>query len=47
MDPRQVLAMREEDKTFTTCLALFADFIRHLKQNPSNMRRVAELGSAG
>jgi hypothetical protein len=32
----QVLAMREEEKTFTACLALFADFIRHLKQNPSN-----------
>jgi hypothetical protein len=27
----QVLAMREEEKTFTTCSALFADFIRHLK----------------
>jgi hypothetical protein len=43
----QVLAMREEEKTFTTCLALFADFIRHLKQNPSNMRHVSKLGSAG
>jgi hypothetical protein len=43
----QVLAMREDDKTFTKCLALFADFFRHLKQNPSNMRRVAKLGSAG
>jgi hypothetical protein len=43
----QVLAMREDDKTFTQCSALFANFIRHLKQNPSNMRRVAELGSAG
>jgi hypothetical protein len=43
----QVLAMREEEKTFTTCSALFADFIRHLKQNPSNMRHVAELGSTG
>ncbi len=43
----QVLAMREDNKTFTKCLALFADFIRHLKQNPSNMRRVAKLGSAG
>ncbi len=39
--------MREEEKTFTTCLALFADFIRHLKQNPSNMHRVAKLGSGG
>ncbi len=39
--------MREDDKTFTKCSALFADFIRHLKQNPSNMRRVAKLGSAG
>ncbi len=43
----QVLAMREDDKTFTKCSALFADFIHHLKQNPSNMHRVAELGSAG
>jgi hypothetical protein len=43
----QVLAMRDNDKTFTTCLALFANFIRPLKQNPSSMRRVAELGSAG
>jgi hypothetical protein len=43
----QVLAMREEEKTFTTCLALFADFICHLKQNPSNMRRVAKFGSSG
>jgi hypothetical protein len=43
----QVLAMREDDKTFTKCLALFADFVRHLEQNPSNMRCVAELGSAG
>jgi hypothetical protein len=43
----QVLAMREDDKTFTTCSALFADFIRHLKQNPSNMHHVAELSSAG
>ncbi len=42
-----VLAMREDDKTFMKCLALFANFIRHLKQNPSKMRRVAELGSAG
>jgi hypothetical protein len=41
----QVLAMREDDKTFTTCLALFANFIHHLKQNPSNMCSVAELGS--
>jgi hypothetical protein len=44
---RQVLAMREDNKTFTKCSALFADFIHCLKQNPSNMRRVAELGSAG
>jgi hypothetical protein len=43
----QVLAMREEEKTFTMCLALFADFIRHLKQNPSNMGHVAKLGSGG
>jgi hypothetical protein len=43
----QVLAMREDNKTFTKCLVLFANFIRHLKQNPSNMRHVAELGSAG
>ena len=43
----QVLAMREDDKTFTKCSALFADFIRHLKQNPSNMHRVAKLSSAG
>jgi hypothetical protein len=43
----QVLAMREDNKTFMKCLALFADFICHLKQNPSNMRRVAKLGSAG
>jgi hypothetical protein len=43
----QVLAMREEEKTFMTCLALFADFICHLKQNPSNMRHVAELSSSG
>jgi hypothetical protein len=43
----QVLAMREEEKTFTTCLALFDDFICHLKQNPSNMCHVAELGSTG
>jgi hypothetical protein len=43
----QVLAMREDNKIFTKCLALFANFIRHLKQNPSNMRRVAELGSTG
>jgi hypothetical protein len=42
-----VLAMREDDKTFPTCLALFADFICHLKQNPSNLRCVAELGSGG
>jgi hypothetical protein len=43
----QVLAMQEDDKTFMTCLALFADFIRHLKQIPSNVRHVAELGSSG
>jgi hypothetical protein len=43
----QVLAMREEEKTFTTCLALFADFIHQLKQNPPNMRHVAKLGSGG
>jgi hypothetical protein len=43
----QVLTMRDNDKTFTTCSALFSDFIRHLKQNPSNIRRVAELGSTG
>ncbi len=28
-------------------MALFADFICHLKQNPSNLRHVAELGSGG
>ncbi len=39
--------MREEEKTFTTCLALFADFIHQIKQNPSFMRRIAKLGSAG
>ncbi len=39
--------MREDNKTLPKCSALFAKFIRHLKQNPSNMRRVAELGSAG
>ena len=27
----QVLAIREDKKTFTACSALFADFIRHLK----------------
>jgi hypothetical protein len=43
----QVLAMRDNDKTFTTCLSLFAGFIHHLKQSPSNMCHVAELGSAG
>ncbi len=43
----QVLAMREDNKTFMTCLALFANIIRHLKQNPSNMRCVAKLSSAG
>ncbi len=41
----QVLAIRDNNKTFMTCLALFDNFIRHLKQNPSNMRRVAKLGS--
>jgi hypothetical protein len=43
----QVLAMREEEKTFTAFLMLFADFICHLKQNPSNLHRVAKLGSGG
>jgi hypothetical protein len=43
----QVLAMREDDKTFMTFLALFADFISHLKQNPSNVCHVAEFGSGG
>jgi hypothetical protein len=43
----QVLAMREDDKTFTMWLALFANFIHHLKQNPSNMRHAAKLGSTG
>jgi hypothetical protein len=43
----QVLAMKEEEKTFTMCLALFADFIRHLKQSLSNMRRFAKFGSGG
>ncbi len=43
----QVLAMREDKKTFTSCSALFADFICHLKQNPSIMRHIAELGSSG
>jgi hypothetical protein len=43
----QVLAMREEDKTFMMCSALFANFICHFKQNPSNMRHVAELSSTG
>jgi hypothetical protein len=43
----QVLATREEEKTFTKILALFADFIRHLRQNPSNMRCIAKLGSGG
>jgi hypothetical protein len=42
-----VLAMKEEEKTFTMCLTLFADFIRHLKQNPSNMHRISKLDSAG
>jgi hypothetical protein len=42
----QVLAMRGKEKIFTTCLALFADFICHLKQNPSHMHCVAELDSA-
>jgi hypothetical protein len=43
----QVLTMRNDDKTFMTCSALFANFIRHLEQNSSNMRHVAKLGSAG
>jgi hypothetical protein len=43
----QVLATREEVKTFTMCLTLFADFIRHLIQSPSNMRHIAKLGSGG
>jgi hypothetical protein len=43
----QVLAMREDKKTFMACLALFADFIHHLKQNPSNVQCVAKLGSSG
>jgi hypothetical protein len=43
----QVLAMREEEMTFKVCLALFSDFIQHLKQNPFSVCRVAELGSGG
>ena len=43
----QVLAMREDDKIFTMCLALFVDFICHLKQIPTNVRCVVELGSSG
>ncbi len=43
----QVLAMREDNKTFTKCSVLFSNFIHHLKQNPSNMHHVAELSSAG
>jgi hypothetical protein len=43
----QVLAMQEYEKTFMMCLALFADFICHLKQNPSNVHRVAKLSSGG
>jgi hypothetical protein len=43
----QVLAMWEEEKTFTTCLVLFADFICHLKQNPSNMRALPSLAALG
>ncbi len=39
--------MREEEKTFTTCLALFAAFIRHHKQNPSNTRRIAKPAAVG
>jgi hypothetical protein len=39
--------MREDKKTFMMYSALFADFIRHLKQNPSNMHCIAKLGSAG
>ncbi len=38
--------MREEEKAFMACLALFADFICHLKQNPSNLCHVAELSSS-
>jgi hypothetical protein len=44
---QEVLAVRDNDKTFTTCLALFADFIHHLKQNPFNLRCISKLGSAG
>jgi hypothetical protein len=43
----QVLAMREEENTFTTCLVLFADFICHLKQNPSNMCALPSLAALG
>jgi hypothetical protein len=43
----QVLAMREEEKTFMTCLALFADFLCHLKQSPFNMHHVVEPSSGG
>jgi hypothetical protein len=43
----QVLAMRGNNKTFMTCLALFANFIHHFKQNSSNMCCVAKLGSTG
>jgi hypothetical protein len=32
----QILTMREEEKTFSVCVLLFAEFIRHLKSNPSN-----------
>jgi hypothetical protein len=39
--------MREDKKTFTDCLALFADFILHLKQNPFNIRCIVKLGSGG
>ncbi len=39
--------MKEDDKAFTNYSELFANFICHLKQNPPNMRRVAELGRAG
>jgi hypothetical protein len=46
-DVCQVLAKREDKKTFMICLALFADFIPHLKQNPSNVCCIAKLGSGG
>jgi hypothetical protein len=43
----QTLAMREDDKAFMTSSALFADFICHLKQNPSNVHFFAKLSSSG